>query len=224
MRYRARMRRVLAILALAASCTTWAQAPDVTWPREVKAADGTVITVYQPQAERWADNKLSGRAAVAVKRSGENEPRYGVIELGASTDIDKSADLVTLSDLRITKSSFPGATQEESEKYLAMLRGSMTKSAWPLSAQALQANLAIAQTVSKQKTLQVKNDPPRILFRTTPALLVLIDGKPALRDSKEAPELKRVINTTALILRDEPAGKYYLWALGRWWEAKALEE
>src|SRR6478736_4023502 len=125
-----------------------AQAPDVAWPREVKAADGTVITVYQPQAERWAENRLSGR---------------------------------------VTKSTFPGATQEESDKYLAILRGAVTKSAWPLSAQALQANLAIAQAVSKQKTLPVKNDPPRILFRTTPSLLVPIDGKPALRDSKEAP-------------------------------------
>jgi len=201
-----------------------AQAPDVAWPREVKAADGTLITVYQPQAERWAENRLSGRAAVAVKKPGETEPRYGVIELSASTQIDKSADLVTLSSLRVTKSTFPGATQEESDKYLAILRGAVTKSAWPLSAQALQANLAIAQAVSKQKTLPVKNDPPRILFRTTPSLLVPIDGKPALRDSKEAPGLKRLVNTTALILRDEAAGKYYLWALGRWWEAKALED
>src|SRR3954452_6495452 len=104
MRYRARMRRALAVLALAASCQTWAQAPDVTWPREVKAADGTVITVYQPQAERWADNNLAGRAAVAVTRPGEKEPHYGVIELSARTQIDKSVDLVTLSALRITKS------------------------------------------------------------------------------------------------------------------------
>ena len=218
------MKYALAFLALAASCTAWAQAPDVAWPREVKAGDGTVITVYQPQAERWADNKLSGRAAVAVKRPGDKEPRYGVIELGASTQIDKSTDLVTLTNLRITKSTFPGATQEESDKYLAMLRGAVTRSSWPLSAQALQANLAIAQAVSKQKTLPVKNDPPRILFRTTPSLLVPIDGKAALRDSKEAPEFKRVVNTSALILRDEATGKYYLWALGRWWEAKALED
>jgi len=222
------MKRVLAIFAFAVSCAAVAQAPpvapDVAWPREVKSADGIVITVYQPQAERWADNKLTGRAAVAVTRPGEKEPRYGVVELSASTQIDKSADLVTLSDLRITKSTFPGATQEESDKYLGMLRGAVRRSAWPLSAQALQANLAIAQAVSKQKTLPVKNDPPRILFRTTPTLLVPIDGKPALRDSKEAPEFKRVVNTAALILRDEAAGKFYLWALGRWWEAKALED
>ena len=102
------------VFVLAAACGICrAQAPDVAWPREAKAADGTVITVYQPQVERWADNNLSGRAAVSVLRPGAKEPHYGVIELGARTEIDKSADLVTLSALRITKSSFPGASAEE---------------------------------------------------------------------------------------------------------------
>ena len=39
---------------------------------------------------------------------------------------------------------------------------------------------------------------------------------------KEAPGLKRVINTAALILQDPASSTYYLWAVGRWFEAKAL--
>src|SRR6185503_16518664 len=63
------MRTLLAAFALAAACTAWAQAPaptaapatapaqppalapDVAWPRERTAPDGTKITVYQPQLE-----------------------------------------------------------------------------------------------------------------------------------------------------------------------------
>jgi hypothetical protein len=217
------MKLALAVLALAASCSTWAQAPEVAWPREVKAAGGTLITVYQPQLERWADNNLSARAAVSVKRADEKEPHYGVIELAARTAVDKSADLVTLSSVRIDKGSFPGASQKDADSYLAALRAALPKQDWPASAQALQASLAVAQAQARQKALPVKNDPPRILFRTAPSLLVLVDGEPALRQPKEAPELKRAINTTALILRDESRGAYYLWALGRWWEAKSLE-
>ena len=82
------------LLMAAGTCAAQAPAPDVAWPREVKAADGTLITVYQPQVERWAENNLSGRAAVSVKRPNEKEPRYGVIELTARTEIDKSSDLV----------------------------------------------------------------------------------------------------------------------------------
>ncbi len=177
------MRSLFFIVALLVACTGRAQTPDVAWPREAKGADGTVITVYQPQLERWADNNLSGRAAVSVKRPGEKEPHYGMIELSARTEIDKSADLVTLSSLRITKSNFPGASKEEAEKYLATLRAAVTKQTWPVSAQALQANLAITQARS-QKGLPVKNDPPQILFRTAPSMLVLVDGEPQLRAAK----------------------------------------
>jgi hypothetical protein len=217
------MRFLLTSVALVAACTAQAQAPapDVAWPREAKAADGTVITVYQPQVERWAEGNLSGRAAVSVKRPGEKEPHYGVIELAARTEIDKSSDVATLSSLRITRSSFPGASPEDSEKYLATLRASVTRQSWPVSAQALQANLAIAQARS-QKGLPVKNDPPQILFRTAPSMLVVVDGDPTLREVKDAPGLTRVINTTALILLEKSSGTYYLRALGRWWESKTV--
>ena len=215
------MKAWFSAVALLTACTSWAQAPDIAWPREARGTDGTVITVYQPQLERWADNNLSGRAAVSVMRPGEKEPHYGVIELAARTEIDKASDLVTLSALRITKSSFPGASAEETAKYLATLRAAVTKQTWPVSAQALQANLAIAQARS-QKGQPVKNDPPQILFRTAPSMLVLVDGEPALRAAKGVPALWRVINTTALILQDPVAKVYYLWALERWWESKEV--
>jgi hypothetical protein len=215
--------RLLVVWTCFAACSAArAQAPEVTWPREVKAADGSTITVYQPQVESWADNNLSGRAAVAVKRPNETEPHYGVIELSARTAVDKSADLVTLSNLRITKSSFPGASAQDTQKYLAALRGSVTKQSWPVSAQALQANLAVTQARSKQKTVEVKNEPPQIIFRNVPSMLVMIDGEPALRPAKDVPSLWRVINTSALILQDGTTKTHYLWALGRWFEAKEL--
>jgi len=158
-----------------------------------------------------------------VTRPGEKEPRYGVIELAARTQIDKASDLVTLSSLRITKSSFPGASKEEADKYLATLRGAVTKTEWPLSAQALQANLAVVQAQSKQKALPLKNDPPQILFRTVPSMLVIVDGEPALREVKESPGVMRIINTSAALMLDKPSGTYYLWALNRWWQAKSLD-
>src|SRR6185436_5444361 len=198
-------------------------APDTVWPRMARAADGTVITVYQPQIERWADNVLSARAAVAVAKPGEKDPRYGVIDLTARTEIDRAADIATLSALRVTKTSFPGATEKETEGYLATLRGAITRQSWPVSVQALQSNLAITQARGQQKALPVKNDPPKVLFRTQPAMLVLIAGEPALREVKDAPGLQRVVNTTAVILLDSSASTWSLWALGRWWQASALD-
>ena len=213
-----KMRCLLVLLLWAGAAA--AQAPEAAWPREVKAADGTLITVHQPQVERWADNNLAGRAAVSVRAPGAKEPSYGVIELSARTEIDKSSDLVTLSGLRLTKASFPGAAEAEVQKTVAALRGAVKKDRWTMSAQALQANLAVVQARAKQKTQQVKNDPPAILFRTTPSMLVMVDGEPVVRETKETPGLKRVVNTAALILLDGTT--YYLRALDRWWESTAL--
>src|SRR6185295_4781374 len=95
-------------------------------------------------------------------------------------------------------------------------------SGWPISERALQTNLAITQAKATQKAVPVKNDPPQILFRTAPTLLVMLSGEPALRDIKEAPGLKRVINTSALMLQDPSTATYYLWAVGRWFESKTL--
>ena len=212
------MRTLLAIVGIAVALACRAQAPEAAWPREAKGADGTVITAYQPQIESWADNNLAGRAAVAVKRPGDKEPSYGVIELAARTQIDKASDVATLTNLRITKSSFPGATPEQAQSYLATLRGAVRRDSWPVPVQALQTNLAITQARSKQKGQAVKNDPPQILFRKAPSMLVMIDGEPVLRPVKES-SLQRVINTTALMVQDPQAQISYLWAMGRWWAA-----
>src|SRR5436190_5581441 len=217
------------LLAIAVSAAASAQTPspppppapaaDVAWPREAKGADGTVITVYQPQVESWAENVLKGRAAVSILKPGEKEPSYGVIELSARTAIDKASDSVTLSELRVTKSSFPGANEEQAKQYLATMRGAVRRTSWPVSVAALQSNLAVTQARSKQKGQPVKNDPPQIIFKTTPTLLVMVDGEPAARDIKDVPTVKRIINSQTLILQDVPGSAYYLWALGRWFAA-----
>jgi hypothetical protein len=67
----------------------------------------------------------------------------------------------------------------------------------------------------------VKNDPPRIFFSTSPALLVLIDGAPVLRPV-EGTELQRVINTRVLILNDRRTGKFYLRLLDGWLETNDI--
>ena len=216
------MKYLLLALTLFVSCAS-AQTTDVAWPREAKAPDGTTITVYQPQLERWQENTLSGRAAVAVLPPGAKEPHYGMIELTARTEVDKAADLVTLTQLRITKMNFPGASEQDVEKYRAALRAAVTKDRWPASAQALQANLAVATARSQQKGVPVKNDPPQILFRTSPTLLILIDGEPALRAAKDVVSLWRVINTSALILQDPASKTFYVWAAERWYQSAALD-
>ena len=61
---------------------------------------------------------------------------------------------------------------------------------------------------------------PRILFTTTPTILVLVDGEPVLRPMADL-NVERVVNTRALIVK--AGGRFYLTAMNFWYEAPAIE-
>lgn len=193
------------------------RATDLGWPRQIQQ-DGNTITIYQPQIERWDGNQLQSRAAVAVETPASPQPIYGVIWLSARTEVDKDRRLVTLEDCTITKGTFPIATQD----YLSMLRQAISPEPHTIALDRLQANLAVTQAEQKTQTQPLKNDPPRLFFSTTPAILVLIDGPPALRQVAGT-DLLRVINTRALLLLDQASGQYYLYLTDRWLRASAVE-
>ena len=190
---------------------------DSGWPRQTQQG-GNTITIYQPQVERWDGNQLESRAAVAIETPASAQPTYGVIWLSASTEVDKDRRLVTLEDCTISTGTFPTATQD----YLSMLRQAIQPGPHTIALDRLQANLAITQAEQKAQTLPLKNATPRLYFSTTPAILVLIDGPPALRQVAGT-DLLRVINTRALLLLDQASGQYYLSVTDRWLRASAVE-
>src|SRR5262249_41624675 len=84
----------------------------------------------------------------------------------------------------------------------------------------LEAALASGQARARWKTVPLRNDPPQIVFATTPSILILIDGSPAYQ-TVSATAYARVINTRPLILGDS-AGTHYLRLFDGWMSASAL--
>jgi uncharacterized protein (TIGR03000 family) len=195
-------------------------AAEADWPRKV-SKDGNTLTVYQPQVETWEGNRLTGRAAVAVENKASPRPTFGVVWLAARTDVDREQRLVTLNDIQVTRVSFPAATDKEAA-YLKAIRTLVPDGARTVSLDRLLANLAVTQAEAKVEKVPLKNDVPRVFFSKTPAVLVLIDGKPALRPVQGS-RLLRVINTRALVLLDQDSGKYYLHLMDRWGQAAGVE-
>jgi hypothetical protein len=191
-----------------------------TWPRKV-TIDGATVTIYQPQVEKWDGNRLEASAAVAVETRASPRPTYGVIRLGARTEVDKEDRLVTLYDMKVTSAKFPAAP-DKAEEYLEAIRKALPQGTLTTSLDRLEAGLTVSRLEARGKQVPVKNDPPRIIFSTRPAVLVLIDGKPALRQV-DGVKLLRVINTRALLLFDEDVGKFYLHLMDRWMEARSLD-
>jgi uncharacterized protein (TIGR03000 family) len=192
-------------------------APDSDpWPRKVAAGDAT-ITVYQPQVAKWEKNRLEGRAAVAVEKKAAPQPAFGVVTLAARTDVDKEHRSVTLEDFEVVDATFPSAP-EKAKGYLEVLRKVVPGASRTISLDRLEASLAVSRAEARGKDQPLKNEPPRILVSKKPAVLILIDGPPALRQM-DGSKLLRVINTRALILIDQATGKHYLHLLDRWMEA-----
>ena len=189
----------------------------LVWPRVIEDA-GRTFTIYQPQIDRFDDAVLEARAAVQVETpvGDKTQTTYGVIWITAHTFIDKENELVQLDDIELPKANFPTAG-DKADEYLEVLRRN-AEAGRTIPLEVIEANLAVTQAEAKGNAVPLKNDPPRIYYRTSPALLVLIDGEPVLRPV-EGSSLRRVINTKSLIVED--SGSFFMPLGGRWLGAPA---
>ena len=193
---------------------------DPGWPRELDAG-GFHIVVYQPQVDQWKKNHLEGRAAVTVTGPGEPTAQYGIVSLTARTDVDKESRMVVLEDLKVSSVSFPAAKSQEPELARAIRDGLPN---WPrtITLDRLLAELAMTQAEIDNQSVVVKNDPPKILYSSSPAVLILIDGQPVLR-SVPGTSFQHVINTPATLIYDTSGSRYYLDGNGVWVTASTLD-
>jgi len=192
---------------------------DDGWPRTV-AANGVRIIMHQPQVESWENNRLRSRSAVAVETSASGVPVFGVVTLSARTNVDRENRLVMLDDIRVDDARFP-SNPDRADEYAALIRKNMPTTGVYVALDRLTASLAVTRAESQHPTVHVKNDVPRILFSSAPALLVLVDGEPVLR-AASGTKLMRVINTRALLVLDPQSGEYWLDVAGHWMRSKEL--
>lgn len=189
------------------------------WPREVKSGD-TTFKIYQPQLESWDGVMLQAYVAIEVKAAGSEKPSYGAALLSASTNVDKVDRMVSLDNVKVLKVIFPSAPDKQ-EAYLETLQKNVIPKTRLIALDRLEAELAIMEAEKKiEVAVPIKNDPPRIIFSTGPAILVYIDGDPVYRPVKNT-KLQRIINTRPLILKDS-TGKHFLHLFDGWLEAASL--
>ena len=204
-----------------ASAAPQGSSGNAPWPRESREG-GRTYTVYQPQIEKWDGTRLHARAAVSVESEASPLQHFGVVWFSARAEVDKVNRLVALADFRVDKVAFPSEPDRAAE-YQKVLERHLPRDAARMSLDRVLAALAITEAqVSAAAPRPVKNDPPRVIVSPTPALLVLVDGKPVLRQV-DGSSLLRVVNSWALVLVDQKSGKHYLRALGRWFEASTLD-
>lgn len=177
------------------------------WPREIDTGSFHLV-IYQPQVDRWEGNRIDARSAVMVTQRGDPKEIFGTVSMEARTEVDRVARMVSFEDVSIKKADFPTAAALEPTLERAV-RASAGN--WPrtVSLDRLLADVSINQAETKTEAVTLKNDPPRIYFSKTPAVLILIDGDPVYR-LVQGTFYQRVVNTPALILLDPGQNKFYL--------------
>jgi len=210
----------LSVLAAACLCA----APTVMdeespWPR-VRSTNGNTVTLHLPQVEHWTSNSFTARAAVEVKLANTKTESLGVVWFEAHGSVDREKGLVTLDGLEITKSRFPG-TPDQGSNALAAVREVLPVGARTVSFDYLITALGFAQAAARQGPGGLRHTPPEIVWATNRAVLIRIDGEPVLRPIAGT-GLERVINTPALLVRDQAQGKFYLDGQGRWFAAGSI--
>jgi hypothetical protein len=96
-----------------------------TWPHSITAG-GASVTVYQPQAISWPDQKtLTARVALAITPASAKAPILGTIEVSLATTTDPASGIVTLSDPSLVASHFPSLNTDQASALEQKIRAAL---------------------------------------------------------------------------------------------------
>jgi hypothetical protein len=190
------------------------------WPVALDAAEGRV-EVYQPQPEAMKGNSLTARAAVSLTGPGAAAPTFGAAWFAAHVTTDRDTRTVTVHDVTVTDVRLPGSTAAEQQDFASAIGGRLSAMEVTFSLDQLTASLDTAKC-EQIEAAHIETSPPRIVFSTTPATLISINGPPRLKPLEGAPGVSRVANTPFILLLDTAGRRYYLKAGARWVSAQDL--
>lgn len=201
---------------------TTEQAPEPgesPWPYRIES-DETSVLVYPPQLTSWDGFQLHATAAVSAATGEGANPTFGIVEISARTLVDKESRVVTLEDYRIEDADFPAASSR-SAAWVEVLERDAAGRSRTLALDRLEAALELSgtQTVSEHEPLV--NEPPKIIFSQTPAILVYVDGEPELREV-EGTKYERVVNTRPLLVRGK-RDRMFLHVFDGWMTAESID-
>ena len=209
---------VLSVLAVPADAA--GRKDEAVWPQEFKT-DGIRLVFYEPQWDALEKNTLTGRSALGITAKGKTTPVFGAAWIEADVSIDREAGKVTATAVRVTKVHLPDSTPAEEDQLFEQARKVARDIDVTTSLQTLSRGLE-ATRHERDQSSHLSMTAPRVLFQTTPAFLVVLDGEPKTVKVKGT-DLERVVNTPSFLVRDTDRKRFYLQGAGRWHEAKAVK-
>ena len=189
------------------------------WPKSFTTDDGTIVKIYQPQPEAFADNVLKSRWAISVLQPGKTDPVFGTFWSVANVETDRDARQVIIQSAKVPNVRFPGQSDDNfTNSIKTALETNLPQVAGTLSLDELLAGLD-ENTEQKKLSKDLNTQAPRIVYADQPSLLVLIDGQPKLQTNKDW-NLDVVVNSPFTIVKG-PDGYFYLYGGKHWYQAQS---
>ena len=189
-----------------------------TWPKDVTLSSGGKVTIYQPQPESFSGNKITGRAAVSIRKTAKDEPIFGAIFYTAIIITDKNSRMAELESLDVTNAKFSGV---EDKNQVDQLATAIEKDAtnWKLQISLDKLIASIKEDNNSLNNDQFKNDPPKIIYRNKPTSLVVLDGEPKIQKDKDL-DAEKVVNSPNLIFKE--GNQWNMYVGGIWYKSNSI--
>jgi hypothetical protein len=210
-------RQLLFIVLFIIHSSILAQKSNLSFPKEIKAPGGQIITIYQPQPENLSGNKLTGRSALSVRKTTKSEPIFGAIFYEATLETDKANRTAECQSIKITNAKFPGVDDTTKlDSLIKIIETEVPKWNMQISLDALVATIKVENSGIRE---EFNNNPPKIYYRDKPTSLILIDGEPKTEKNKDL-DADRVVNTPSLIFKE--SSDWNLYNGGIWYKSSSI--
>jgi len=188
-----------------------------SWPVQITAADGSKIMVYEPEAEKFAGDNLSARAAVSLRKTSGDEPVFGVMWFNST--VTSSQSFAVIKNVTVVKSKFADDDEESKTVLQAAVEKYMPGMNVQLALTKIQAELTQDKMDGNDN---FKNDAPLILFRNKPTTLIVLDGEPEEQQDDDL-NMVRVVNSPYLIVKNPDDRRYYLYGGSFWYSSNQVK-
>lgn len=199
---------------------TTKEAAAQSWPASFSLSGGDRLKMYEPQPSEYGSGELVFQSAIALYRNGSDEPVFGTLWAKAYTQDQSSYERIMR--MNITGIKFPAEIDESTSGAVARsLEQAVEQQQVLIAKEQLKKNLELQQ--QKEKLAGgLNNQPPKVIYRNKPSLMVVVDGNP-IWQKNENWGLEAVVNTPNTIVK-HTNGKIYVYGGNHWYVSNNLDQ
>jgi hypothetical protein len=195
------------------------ETPRPTFPQQ-RTVDGYALTLHAPQIRSWPNfERFTATFAFELSVPGESSPRFGTANLSGDTVVDLPTRKVAVTSPKVTDVKF---TTPAPAEYTKTVESAVTRKSLEVPLDLFLAYVA-DEVLAGPPPAGFNTTPPPIFVRSTPTILLFVNGKP-VASTVPSTNLEVIVNANWPTFRDPTGtGTYYLLDRDRWLTSSQLD-